>query len=72
MSPRNNEKTKWHKSAIIELAFKKLSKFFQRLDFKIFLAICFQKFERSEMAKTWKLIAFKILLTKIRLRILVF
>ena len=47
-------------------AFKKLSKFFQRLAFKNFPAICFQNFELSEMAKIWNLIAFKILLTKIR------
>ena len=47
-------------------AFKKLSKFFQRLAFKNFPAICFKTFERSEMAKIWKRIPFKILLTKIR------
>ena len=48
------------------LAFKKLSKIFQRFAFKIYPAICFQNFKRSEMAKIWKFIAFKILLTKIR------
>ena len=49
------------------ICFQKAFKIFPAISFQNFFpAIWFQTFERSEMAKIWKLIAFKILLTKIR------
>ena len=56
-------------ASYLNVALKKLSKICQRLAFKILPAISFQTFERSEMAKIWKLVAFKNLLTLLAFKI---